>query len=100
MPVLAGDWRALEAHAPFDPLCLDGGGQGKHGEAPVDPAVWLEPGGLLVMDDFTPSATWPPSYDGAVGEARLFWLAHPQLLAAEIRTEPGAAIVATRRGGA
>jgi predicted O-methyltransferase YrrM len=96
--VLDGDWSLLEAHAPFDLLCLDGGGQGKHGEAPIDPTAWLRPGGVLVMDDFTPGTTWPPTYDGAVDQARLAWLEHPLLLATELRTEPdAAAIVAVRR---
>jgi predicted O-methyltransferase YrrM len=95
--VLTDDWTALEAHAPFDLLCLDGGGQGKNGDTPIDPLTWLRPGGLLVMDDFTPSTTWPPTYAGRVDGPRLAWLTHPALLATEIRTEPNAAaIVATR----
>jgi predicted O-methyltransferase YrrM len=91
--VLADDWTALERHGPFDLLCLDGGGQGKRGEAPVDPAAWLRPGGLVVMDDFTPSDAWPPRYEGEVDEIRLGWLTHPSLLATEVRTEPGAATI-------
>ena len=96
--LLEDDWTALERHAPFDLLSLDGGGQGKRGDPPIDPLVWLRPGGLLVMDDFTPSEAWPPTYAGAVDEVRLMWLTHPLLLATEIRTEPGlCAIVARRR---
>jgi predicted O-methyltransferase YrrM len=95
--VLADDWTALEGHGPFDLLCLDGGGQGKRGETPVDPARWLRPGGLLVMDDFTPSEAWPPRYDGKVDEIRLAWLTHPSLLATELRTEPGAATIVAKR---
>jgi predicted O-methyltransferase YrrM len=96
--VLEDDWSALERHGPFDLLCLDGGGQGKKGEDPIDPAAWLRPGGVLVMDDFAPSTAWPPRYENAVDEIRLHWLRHPALLATEVRTEPhAAAIVATRR---
>src|SRR4051812_45175868 len=40
---LAGGWQALEEHVPFDLLFLDGGGQGKRGTAPIDPAEWLNP---------------------------------------------------------
>ena len=98
--VLTDDWTALESHAPFDLLCLDGGGQGKNGEKPIDPVTWLRPGGVLVMDDFTPSTTWPPNYAGRVDSARLAWLTHASLLATEIRTEPtAAAIVAMRLPG-
>jgi predicted O-methyltransferase YrrM len=97
--VLADDWRALEAHAPFDLLILDGGGQGKRaGEAPIDPDQWLAPGGLLVMDDFTPSLHWPPMHDGKIDAARLLWLEHASLLTTEIRTEPDCAtLIAMRR---
>ena len=42
--VLADDWMALEAHAPFDLLVLDGGGQGKRpGEAPDRPGPMAQP---------------------------------------------------------
>lgn len=94
--VLHGDWAELHAAGPFDLLVLDGGGQGKASEPPVSPREWLRPGGIIVMDDFTPSQTWPPMHDGRPDRSRLYWLEHPDLLATEIRTEPGAAsIVAT-----
>jgi predicted O-methyltransferase YrrM len=95
--VLRDDWRTLEAHGPFDLLCLDGGGQGKKGDTPIDPAAWLRPGGILVMDDFTPSTTWPPTYGGRVDETRRSWLTHPALFATEIRTEPTAAAIVAMR---
>jgi predicted O-methyltransferase YrrM len=97
--VLHDDWRALLAHAPFDLLVLDGGGAGKDGGDPPDPAVALAPGGTLVVDDFTPSAEWPPTHDGAIDGARLHWLEHPMLSAAEVRTTADSVtIVASRRG--
>jgi predicted O-methyltransferase YrrM len=98
--VLAGDWRALLPHGPFDLLVLDGCGHGKRGDEAIDPAAWLRPGGLLVIDDFVPADTWPPTYADGTDEARLLWLTHPLLLATEIRTDPDAAtIVARRRPG-
>ena len=36
--VLTGDWRELAGRAPFDLLVLDGGGQGKGAEPPLEPA--------------------------------------------------------------
>ncbi len=94
--VLHGDWRQLRAVGPFDLLALDGGGQGKSGQPPIEPADWLRSGGLVIMDDFAPSDRWPPLHDGRADRARLYWLQHPQLLAAEVRTQPDAAtIVAT-----
>ncbi len=92
--VLTGDWRLLERHAPFDVFFCDGGGKRDDPQRVVE---LLAPGGLLVMDDFTPSSDWPPRYDGEVDELRLFYLTHPLLRAAEILTAPSAsAVVATR----
>jgi predicted O-methyltransferase YrrM len=97
--VLHGEWPELLGAGPFALLALDGGGQGKAEEPPISPRDWLTPGGALVMDDFTPSVSWPPAYLGMPDAARLHWLQHPDLLATEIRTQPDAsAIVATFKG--
>jgi predicted O-methyltransferase YrrM len=97
--VRAGDWRDLAAAGPFDLLVLDDGGQGKSGEEPLDPAGWLRPGGLVVLDDFTPMTCWPPTYDGRPDIPRMHWLSHPRLRAAEVRLTPASAsIVATYLG--
>jgi predicted O-methyltransferase YrrM len=97
--VVHGDWTDLRRSAPFALLTLDGGGQGKGTEPPVSPREWLSPGGTLVMDDFTPATSWPPMHQGRPDTARLYWLRHPDLLATEIRTQPGAAaIIATFKG--
>jgi predicted O-methyltransferase YrrM len=89
--LLHGDWRLLRAYAPFDLLVLDGGGQGKKDEPPLDPAEWLTVGGTLVMDDFTPFTSWPPQFGGQVDSARLHWLDHPLLRTTEVRVAPDAA---------
>ena len=86
-----GDWPDLHADGPFDLLVLDGGGQGKGAQAPLDPAGWLTLGGIVVIDDFTPLASWPPTLDGAVDAARLYWLDHPMLRTTEVRLTPAAA---------
>ncbi len=97
--VVEGDWTALRPAAPFDLLVLDGGGQGKKGDEPIEPGEWLRQGGVLVMDDFTPASSWPPTYGGRVDSARLHWLQHPELCAAEVRVAPeSSTIVATYVG--
>ena len=98
--VLNDDWSALAAHGPFDLLVLDGGGSGKApGHTVVDPKLMLKPFGTLVIDDFTPLASWPPSHDGHVDLARLHWLQHPDLLATEVVLCPQmSTIVGIRRG--
>ncbi|WP_432872252.1 O-methyltransferase [Microbispora rosea] len=98
--VIRGDWREIHRDGPYGLLVLDGGGQGKSGEQPADPHRLLKPGGTLVIDDLTPARHWPPRFDGAVDQARMHWLGHPGLDAAEIRLAPDlAALVATRRFG-
>ena len=97
--VHTGDWRELQAFAPFDLLVLDGGGHGKGTEPPLDPAHWLRTGGLLVIDDFTPLTSWPPIHAGTVDTARKYWLDHTQLRATQINITPNqATILATYIG--
>ena len=98
LAVLPGDWREIYRAGPFDLLVLDGGAHGKSGGIPADPEDFLKPGGTLVIDDLTPASTWPPRFDGQVDQARMHWLTHPALDAAELRLAPDlAALVATRR---
>lgn len=93
--VLAGDWRLLEQYAPFDVFFCDGGGKRDDPRRVVE---LLAPGGLLILDDFTPSSHWPPRYGGEVDELRLFYLTHPALHGTEVLTTPfSSAVVATRR---
>lgn len=93
--VLTGDWRLLERHAPFDVFFCDGGGKRDDPRRVVE---LLAPGGILVLDDFTPSAEWPPRFEGEVDQLRLFYLTHPELEATEVLTTPtSSAVVAARR---
>jgi predicted O-methyltransferase YrrM len=97
--VLSAQWTAIAAHGPFDLLVLDGGGQGKGADGdPADPTALLRPGGLLVVDDFTPSLGRPPTYEGRPDTARLHWLEHPALRTVELPLAPDLAVlIGTRR---
>ena len=98
LTVINGDWRQIYRDAPFDLLVLDGGAPGKGGGVPADPDALLRPGGTVVIDDLAPATDWPPRFGGQVDEARMHWLTHPRLDAAELRLAPDlAALVATRR---
>ncbi|MGW6309477.1 O-methyltransferase [Streptomyces niveus] len=93
--VLTGDWRLLERHAPFDVFFCDGGGKRDDPQRVVE---LLAPGGLLILDDFTPSSHWPPRFEGEVDELRHFYLTHPDLDASDVLTTPdSSAVVAARR---
>ncbi|ETA71015.1 hypothetical protein ActroDRAFT_0033 [Actinospica robiniae DSM 44927] len=98
--VVQGDVSRLRKYGPFDLLVLDGGGQGKGpDDGPIDPAQWLAPGGLIVMDDFSPLTSWPPRFGEAVDLPRLHWLAHPRLRATQVRVTPEwSALLATYVG--
>jgi predicted O-methyltransferase YrrM len=81
LAVIPGDWHEIYRAGPFDLLVLDGG-------VPPGPAELLRPGGTIVIDDLTPASTWPPRFGGQVDEARMHWLTHPALDAAELRLAP------------
>lgn len=93
--VLTGDWRLLADHAPFDVLFCDGGGKRDDPDAVAD---LLAPGGLLVLDDFTPTDDWPPTFEGAVDALRVRYLTHPALVAAPLAVAAAeGVVVAVRR---
>jgi predicted O-methyltransferase YrrM len=91
--IRSGDWTQLRTFAPYDLLVLDGGGQGKGTEPPLDPAAWLRPGGLLVIDDFAPLTEWPPRYAGELDIVRQHWLDHPLLRAVQVNITPTSATI-------
>lgn len=68
------------------------------GGGAADPERLLEPGGVLVVDDFTPSRSWPPTYAGRTDTARLHWLEHPALRTVDLPLAADlSALVAVRR---
>ena len=84
--VLEGEWRELEAEAPFDLLFVDATA------AKADPETvgLLAPGGTALLDDLTPGYADPDP-------VRELWLGHPRLAAVELTlTATMAAILAVR----
>ncbi|GIH18715.1 O-methyltransferase [Rugosimonospora africana] len=93
--VLTGDWTAITEHAPFALLFLDGGGKRDGVDRVAD---LIAPGGVVVMDDFTPADRWPPHFQGEPDGLRIAWLTDPRFTAVELMTSPTeSVIVATRR---
>jgi predicted O-methyltransferase YrrM len=94
--VLGGDWSALAEHGPFALLFLDVR-EAKHSGADTVASL-LEPGGVVVLDDFTPFAGWPPIYEGRVDSTREQWLTDPRFTTVEVMvTEDASVLIAAKR---
>ena len=94
--VLAADWSTLSDKGPFSLLFLD---SGDPESVRVDAiADLVEPGGLVVLDDFTPCASWPPISYQRVDTLREEWLTDDRFTAVEVMIAADAsAVIATRR---
>ena len=94
--VLAADWSTLLDQGPFSLLFLD---SGQPTEVGVDAiADLVEPGGIVVLDDFTPCEIWPPVAYGRVDTLREQWLTDERFTAVEVMVAPDASVViATKR---
>ena len=58
----------------------------------------VEPGGIVVLDDFLPSATWPPVAYGRVDTLREEWLTDERFTTVEVMVAADAStLIATRR---
>ncbi|GAA1574368.1 class I SAM-dependent methyltransferase [Kribbella sancticallisti] len=94
--VLAADWTALIERGPFSLLFVDAREAKLSARDVVAEAV--EPGGFVVLDDFTPSMGWPPMYEGRVDTLRQDWLQDKRFTTVEVMVAPDAAVLlATRR---
>ena len=93
--VLAADWSTLRDKGPYSLLFLD---PSSPEDASVDSVADLvEPGGIVVMDDFTPCEMWPPITMGRVDTLRESWLTDPRFTAVEVMVAPDAsALIATK----
>ena len=58
----------------------------------------VEPGGIVVLDDFTPCELWPPVFHGRVDTLREEWLTDERFTTVEVMVASDAAtLIATRR---
>lgn len=94
--VLSANWSTLREHGPFSLLFLD---SGTPSEVGVDAVIDLvEPGGIVVLDDFTPCEMWPPISYGRVDTLREDWLTDERFTTVEVMIASDAsALIATRR---
>ncbi|MDB5044601.1 MAG: cytidine/deoxycytidylate deaminase/NUDIX/methyltransferase protein, partial [Deinococcus sp.] len=80
---LHGDWREVLAHGPFDLIFSDaapGKRETEHLDALIDA---LTPGGMLVVDNFSPPALLPPDLYGGDPEREGLW-STPRLICTEV----------------
>jgi predicted O-methyltransferase YrrM len=94
--VLAADWSTLLDKGPFSLLFLDARAPKDSGaDAVID---LVEPGGLVVLDDFVPCSSWPPVSEGRVDALREQWLTDERFTTVEVMVAPDAAVlIATKR---
>ena len=93
--VLAADWSTLLDRGPFSLLFLDSR-EPKDG-GPDTIADLVEPGGVVVLDDFTPCSSWPPVYEGRVDVLRERWLTDERFTTVEVMVAPDAAVLLATR---
>ncbi len=93
--VVAADWTTLRDRAPFSLLFLDA--REPEDSGPDTVADLVEPGGIVVLDDFTPCESWPPLRDGRVDVLRERWLTDDRFTTAEIMVAPDTAVLLASR---
>ena len=93
--VVSADWTALIERGPFALLFVDAR-EAKLSARDIIADV-VEPGGFVVLDDFTPSAVWPPMYEGRVDTLRQEWLMDKRFTTVEVMVAPDAAVLLATR---
>ncbi|HYP46821.1 MAG TPA: cytidine deaminase [Propionibacteriaceae bacterium] len=94
--VMHADWASLAEHAPFSLVFLDAASaKGSPREHLIE---LVEQGGMIVIDDFTPCASWPPLSHGRVDNARLEWLSDDRFTSVDVLVaEDTSVLIAVRR---
>jgi len=94
--VLAADWSTLRDKGPYSLLFLDASSPQDAGVDSV--ADLVEPGGIVVLDDFVPCELWPPITGGRVDTLREDWLTDERFTTVEVMVaQDASALIATRR---
>ena len=94
--VVAADWSTLRDRGPFSLLFLDAREPEDSGADTVVDLV--EPGGVVVLDDFTPCESWPPVHGGRVDVLREQWLTDERFTTVEVMVAPDTSVlIATKR---
>lgn len=96
--VLTGDWTQALASGPFD-LMFSDCAPAKRGAASLERLVEaLKPGGLLVLDDFSPPARLPQRLHAGDPEREALW-GHPALTCSEVAVSAAERVILAVRKG-
>jgi predicted O-methyltransferase YrrM len=84
--VVAGDWQRAQEWAPYAMVFSDGGPKHEP-DAPELLAPLLGPGGLVLLDDFTPCSAWTSEQRRLWQDdpTRRLWLRHPRYRCVELQ---------------
>jgi predicted O-methyltransferase YrrM len=94
--VMHADWTSLAEHGPFSLIFLDAASAKTWPREEI--IELLEPGGMIVLDDFVPCPTWPPIAGGRVDTLRQEWLADDRFISVEVMVaEDTSVIIAVHR---
>ncbi|HLT59998.1 MAG TPA: class I SAM-dependent methyltransferase [Microlunatus sp.] len=94
--VLHADWTTLADHAPFSLIFIDAGtARSTSREQIVD---LLAEGGMIVLDDFVPTSSWPPVVGGRIDTLRQEWLSDDRFVCVDVMVaEDTSVLIAVRR---
>ncbi|HET9872542.1 MAG TPA: class I SAM-dependent methyltransferase [Propionibacteriaceae bacterium] len=94
--VMNADWTSLAEHAPFSLIFIDA--QSARTWPREEIIDLVEPGGMIVLDDFTPCPSWPPLDRGRVDTLRLEWLSDERFTSVDVMVaEDTSVIIAVKR---
>ena len=94
--VIHADWSSLAAHAPFSLIFMDAASA--RGWPREELTALLDEGGMLVLDDFVPCASWPPLRGGRVDDLRVAWLSDDRFTSVDVMVaEDTSVLVAVKR---
>lgn len=94
--VIHADWSSLAGHAPFSLIFMDAASA--RGWSREEVAALLDEGGMLVVDDFVPCASWPPLRSGRVDDLRMAWLADDRFTSVDVMVaEDTSVLIAVKR---
>jgi len=89
--VLSGDWREILSHRPFALLFVDAAGP--KSDHPDDLITAMQPGGMIVLDDFTPIGALPDECRYRRDPVRDFWLHDHRVRSVQLCVAPTMSVV-------